>query len=295
MPIVEGATIVMLNLKEILASSIALQEDASYDAPDQEAPPARARRAIETLVSRGINTAEMLIGVASDRDEDTSLRIEVISFLRVLGLSESVEALMSLARSESEPIPVRRAAIAAIYSFHLDSTLEIMRPMLLDEPLEEVRLSVVSGFALFPQSGLCPLLENVAFSDQSSRVRGEAIRQLAIYCSKGMRNDVFDILVKKLQEQGEDVTVKAYAIEGFAHILDSRGLAIALSALSDPAPAIRLMAAYSVGHLGDSRHISQLRDMVNDRGVFEGFGTVNEEVVQAIERLQYGESGSTSH
>src|SRR5690606_30486017 len=116
-----------------------------------------------------------------------------ISFLRLLDVKDSLVHLVSLASSDSESIPVRRSAIATVYSLHPRNTSEIMR-RLLNDPLDDIRISVVLGFAIHPDKGTFDLLTNVVFSDPSSLVRGEAIRQISVYSSEESKGNVFEIL-----------------------------------------------------------------------------------------------------
>lgn len=275
----------MLLFKKLLLDSLPFQEDDEYGASDCESPPARAKRAIDIFVARGVTDTQGLVTIAKNRGEDEFLRLEAISFLRLLNVKNSLVHLVSIANSKCESIPVRRSAIVSIYSLRPENTFEIMRPLLLHDSLEEIRISVVLGFAVFPDRKLFDLLADIVFSDRSSLVRGEAIRQIGVYSGDENRNRVFDILVKKLQESGEDVIVQAYAVEGFAHLLDQRALSIVLSHLSNPSPEIRFMAAYSLGHLGDARHAPRLKEMADDSGVFKSWGSVAEESKYAVDRI----------
>lgn len=205
----------MLNFKKLLLDSLPFQKDDEYDASDYESPPARAKRAIDIFVARGLKDTQSLLTIAKNRSEVEFLRLEAISFLCWLKIKTSFPHLVLIANSECESIPVRRSAIVSIYSFCQENTFEIMRPLLLNDSMEEIRISVVSGFAVFPDRRLFDLLADVVFSDRSSLVRGEAIRQICVYSGDENRNRVFDILVKKLQEPEEDVIVQAI---GRAHV-----------------------------------------------------------------------------
>ena len=242
------------------------------------------------FVERGIEDAQGLTEIAKTQDEDEFLRLEAISFLCLLKVEDSLEDLVLIANSKSESVPVRRSAIIAIYSFHPENIYEIMRPLLVSDSLEEIRYSVVLGYGLHPVNKLFGLLTEVIFSDPSTRVRGEAVRQVAAYCIDEEKSNVFEILVQKLREQREDTIVQAFALEGFAHLLDPRALGIVMPYLANPAPEFRLMAAYSLGHLGDTRHIPVLKEMADDSGVLKGWGTVAEAVEEAVDRIQEKES-----
>lgn len=276
----------MNDFKNLLLDSLPFHEDDIFDAPAGESPPARAKRAIDIIVGRGVTDTRGLIEIVKNTDESDFLRGEAIAFLRLLEITNALEPLVLIAYSDSESIPIRRSAIVTIYALRPENTFEIMRPLLLNDPLEDIRYSVVLGFSVYPEKRLFDLLKTTVFSDRSSKVRGEAIRQIGVYSSDADKNEVFEILVRKLQEPGEETTVKAYAMEGFAHLLDSRGLDIVLSYLSNPAPEIRLMAVYSLGHLGDARHLPRLEQMRGDPEVFVNFGTVEEEVEEAIHRIE---------
>lgn len=274
------------SFKSRLLSSLPYQDDDEYESIGFESPPEKAKRAINIFTARGIKSTTGLIQVARNESEEENLRIEAMCFICNLGASEAIDSLQSIANAGHESLSIRRCAIGSLYTLKAESIFEIMHSLLLEDPSVQIRVSVVECFACYPNPRLFDLLTTVVFSDSSWLVRGRAIRQLGIYCGEESKSKVFKIFCLKLQDPEEHITVHAFAIEGFAHLLDLRALDIVIDNLNHQSPEIRLMAVYSLGHLGDFRHLSRLEEMRSDHGEFKNWGTVAEEVSEAILRIQ---------
>ena len=275
-----------ISLTKQILDSFPFKGDEEYVASRDASTPARLARAVDEIIRlHGLVDKKELVGFLQNRNAKVELRVAAISFVDWLGLTNAKSSLLELAIDTTECLQIRRPAIVTAASMAPKESLDILVRLVSDDPSAEIRGSVVAAFPYAHCNTLFRSFVELASNDESKTVRGQILRQISTYPDYDLQL-AYELMQLKAADTSEHACVRAYAVEGLGYLQDERGLKTVIQYLSSAAPEIRLMAAFSLGMLGNKSHIPLLRPLIRDFGEFETWGTVAAEAVTAIDKLE---------
>lgn len=275
------------DFRQLLIDSIPYDGTEIFFVKESDSPPARARRCVEAIVALGITTPEEMLNLLEDTRVDAELRKQIIVFTGWLKYKPAIQPLIQIARNKAEDVAIRRAAMVYLSSLGRSKVFMVLKNLSLNDPDPEIRSSAISAFAVAPNKRAFSLLTKIVSQDSAPEVRGKAIRAIGsvLAVSQSDKELAFELLRTKLTDSTEDTTVRAYAAEGLGFLNDKRAIDVIILNLSNAAPEIRYMCAYSLGELGNKSHLPLLEAMKTDYAVFEHWGTVADGAKEAIENI----------
>lgn len=243
---------------------------------------ARFQRIVDNLLAKGVKDVEEMEKTLNDNNFDVSLRETIPVFLSWLKYKPAIKSLAQIATSQSSEISLRRSAIVNLSILGRSRAFSILKRIILSDSSPYIRLVAIRAFTVAPNKRAFGFLTRLMFEAADSDVRAEAIRAIGSI-PQGDKDLTFELLTKKFLDLNEDGIVRAYAMEGLGFLRDRRALDMIVANLTNPITAIRYMAAYALGEVGNSGHFDLIETMFDDHSFFEGWGTVSEAAKKAME------------
>jgi len=253
----------------------------------------RTRQSVDVILALGVtNTEEMLVALENNMIDDLS-RQKIIPFAAWLNDDRFIEPLIRISISESESVEVRRSAMVYLavlsrsqtYKLTQDKIFRTLKNISRMDKLQDNKISAISAFHGKPSLRAFYLMVEIIQEENNPKVRDAAVRAVSSI-PQSDKQLAFELFMHTSNNMEEDISVRAYSIEGLGYLRNKLAEATVISALSDNAPEIRYMSAFALGELGDPSYLSLLQTKLTDYESFEGWGSVADAVIEAIEKIK---------
>ncbi len=237
-----------------------------------------------SLVNFGVSNPEELVRILEDQRADVEIRKYASSFAVWLKYKPAVKSLIRIVLNDNDDVGVRHAAMVDLAVLGRTRGYKVLRQLALNDLTPTVRTSAISAICVSPNRYAARLMREIVLNDKSDEVRAFALRSL-FSIPRVNKRSVCNLLMGIANSESEVPVIRAYAIEGLGYLYDNRALNLVITEINNPFPGIRYMCVYALGRLGTSLHLPLLESRINDKEVFNDWGTVAGATKAAIREI----------
>ncbi len=218
-----------------------------------------------------------------DHEQQESFRRDV-SLLYENGV-RSYDDMLACLRNRCAPSEIRRIIYWVLGRMHDDRVPQVLVDSMYAETDSEAIWEIAKSLSDKAIAGLVsvrPLVSLATHSEHATKraavayVLGRVVDEMATEC-----------LLRFLSNHEEDEGVRTHAAESLGLLKDRRAVDALLAALNDSSPSVRFWSAYALGEIGDPRAVPALRRLADsDDSEIEGWGSLKEEALEAIHRIE---------